>query len=238
MSNLRIEEISYITKKSYSEDLELDEMNTQWKSGKFDDYQRTPDITTDIILFHRIFPSKNGKQSLKGELCILAGIWTKEWNGRNISGLTFIPGGHYERMGYRPSYLIKQGADPKGDIDLYHASKKELVEETGINSVKRLTPIAIIDIADNDPRKHVFRSVFAGYTNKTVKPSEEIQVFYSIPVKDIEKVSRQGFITSAYKTDNGKTEFVKEKIEFVLNHDKMMKILLKLPKFNEYIREL
>ena len=224
---ININSISYVTRKNPKNTETLEGMSTRWKSGKIDDFQRTPDITTDIILFHKV----------QGELCVLAGMWTKEWNGRLISGLTFIPGGHYERMGYRPDSLVAKGADPKGDLNLIEASKKELREETGITSVKNLTPIAMIDFADNDPRKHTFRSVFAGITTGVPKENEEIQVFYSIPFKKLKGFVNKGYITSAYKTVKGNTYYVEEKIPFVLGHDEMMRILIKLPQFKDYIKK-
>lgn len=207
--------IVYIKRKSYPNALvsKLNKMTTSWKNQE----QRCPSITSDIILFHHY----------KGKLCVLMGYWKKEVLINNKKqtheGITIVPGGHYERMGKRNPKITKE----HGDKDQFHSAIKELQEETGIKNIKKLTPICIIDRSDNDPRTHVVRMVFCGYTKEMPKSTEEIQDFYHIPVQDLNKIIKENKVVY-----NGKT------MKFALNHNVMLDIVSKLPAFKQYIKQI
>ena len=205
--------ITLIYRKKYTkkEEDKLKKLDATWKGQS----QRSPRITNDIILLHK-YKQPNDK---KAEWNVLTGWWEKEVviDGKKtkLAGVTFVPGGHMEAMGTRDPKITKE----EGDVNLYVSARKELWEETLIkpSSIKNMTPLALIDMAENDPRAHVVRMVWVATTTSLPKKTEEISKFFHIPLKKLPDLLR------------------KNKGKFVLGHDKMMSTILKLPRFKEYI---
>ena len=209
--------ITLVYKKKYSasEKKKLNGIDATWKGQT----QRSPRITNDIILLHK-YKQPGDK---KPEWNVLAGWWEKEVSiggkKQKLAGITFVPGGHMEAMGVRDK---KISGGEEGDVNLNTSAKKELWEETGIrgSDISRMQPLALIDMAENDPRAHVIRMIWIATTKKMPKPTEEISAFYHIPLKKL---------PGLLKGNKGK---------FVLNHDKMMKIVMSLPEFKKYVKSL
>ncbi len=211
---LKVAPISLVYKPTYTaaEKKKASKLTTKWKGHE----QRSPFVTVDIVLLHKI----------GGEWHVLLGWWEKvfpiDGKPKRIAGVTIIPGGHFEKSGSRDPKITKEG----GDLNLISAAKKELHEETNISptKLKDLTPLAVIDRVENDLRAHVLRTVFVATTTGIPKPSEEIKKFYHVPLKDLKRDAKKGYIM-----------YNKQKLPFALGHDDMLLTVFQLPEFDDYV---
>lgn len=211
---LKVAPISLVYKPNYTaaEKNKAKKLTTKWKGQE----QRSPFVTVDIVLLHKI----------GGEWHVLLGWWEKvfpiDGKPKRIAGVTVIPGGHFEKSGARDPKITKEG----GDLNLISAAKKELHEETNISptKLKDLTPLAVIDRVENDIRAHVLRTVFVATTTGIPKPSEEIKKFYHVPLRDLKRDVKTGYL-----------KYNKQKLPFVLGHDEMLQTVFQLPAFNDYV---
>lgn len=171
--------------------------------------QRSPFVTNDIITFC---------YDDDGKLCVLGGWWEKTINGVKIAGKTIVPGGHFERMGNRNPTITME----HGDLNFMSSALKELWEETNIDpkKIKNVKPLCLIDLAENDPRAHVLRMIWLATTNEKPKSTDEIKEFYYYKLSELPDM---------IKNNSG---------GFVLNHDKMLEIVLGLPDFKKYVKNL
>ena len=212
---LKVAPVSLVYKPSYTtaEKKKASKLTTKWKGQE----QRSPFVTVDIILLHKI----------GGEWHVLLGWWEKvvtiEGKTKRVAGVTVIPGGHFEKSGARDPKITKEG----GDLNLISAAKKELHEETNISpsKLKDLTPLAVIDRVENDLRAHVLRTVFVATTTGIPKPSEEIKKFYHVPLRDLKRDAKKGYLM-----------YNKQKLPFALGHDEMLLTVFQLPEFDDYVR--
>jgi ADP-ribose pyrophosphatase YjhB (NUDIX family) len=186
-------------------------------------WQRCPSNWVDnIILF---------LDPVDGILKLLFGEWNKEvdvyGNRERIHGLALAGGGHYERMGKRPSEFLEGG-----DMSLISCADKELFEETKIprEACKKTFAVGLVDDVFNDPRTHGIRFVYLRYvTGFSPQATDELKKLVAIPLPMVKQICEQKSQISVYEG--------KPPLGIILNHDKFLLRLFKLPDVQEFINK-
>lgn len=182
--------------------------------------QRTPDDTVDSITF-----CYKDDGSMEEPVLVL-GVFNKEamvhGTSSRVHGLAIAAGGHYERMGARPTFCRDAG-----DVDMVAAAQKELTEEIGVEpqDVVASKYVGFIDDCNGDPRKHVIRHIFLRHINVHPRESEELQALVCVPLSQLDALIDGDLQVTVEGTPLG----------FVLNHGQVIRTTLRLPGTQEFI---
>ena len=178
--------------------------------------QRCPAVWVDNVILYM----KPGMS----EPCILFGRFQKEddcYGSKTlIKGLVIAAGGHYEAMGKRPNGY------EEGHMSTRDAADKELFEEVKIKPEHCLDTCLVGSVDDvfNDPRKHGLRYVFLRHVDCDPQATEELKAVLAVPMSDVHRL-----LDGTAVRVNG------EELRLVLNHDRFLEKVLRLPDVQAFI---